>query len=86
MYGGIMHKITMLAVSRQKPLIILENPKRQIDITASRYMASIGNACITFNGYFEDDLIELYADLKSKLEAGYAEDTQSQHNDTPDPS
>jgi len=73
----LLNKITTLAVKKQQPLIILENPKlayleAQMDKNPSQWpdklVASIGNVSVTFDGYNVNELTELYAELKTGLE------------------
>lgn len=71
----LLSKITKLAVDAQKPLIIVENPNKTVN-NAYNYTLGIGDVYVGFDGYWPDDLIELYANLKSKLELESAKDPQ----------
>lgn len=74
----LLQKITRLAVERQLPFIILENPRRVAASVESPHspsmwpdtlMATIGNVAVSFDGYNMPELIDLYAELKAGLEA-----------------
>ena len=76
--ADMLAKITKLAVQRQQPFIILENPRFVADKAANPhnpmgwtdpYLATIGNAAMSFDGFYEVEMIELYAGLKGQLEA-----------------
>ena len=81
----LLGKITDLAIKKQQPLIILENPKfaaqrasneRSPSQWPDNLVASIGNVSVTFDGYSINELTELYAELKTGLEVEtYAKST-----------
>lgn len=70
-------KIMGLAIKRDVPFIVLQNPKygRNFDDNIpdkgswnDRYVATIGNAACTFDNFGADALTEVYASLRSQLE------------------
>lgn len=73
--ADMMNKIANMAAKRQQPLIILENPKYELATVYERvagvdqYIANIGNASVSFEGFYPSEMIEVYAQLKSQLEA-----------------
>jgi hypothetical protein len=78
----LMYKITQLAVKRQQPLIILQDPncihyqslspeaRLKYDKPYSNYIATIGDAAARFEAFCASDLTEVYASLRSQLESG----------------
>jgi hypothetical protein len=75
--SSLMSKILRLAVIRQMPLNLLENPGRQEDNNNWPFLAQIGNVHVGFYGFAPDDMIELYAALKSGLEAEEARNEEA---------
>lgn len=74
----LLNRITGLALARQTPLIIIENPKyvaariekpRDPSSYPDILVATIGNVSVSFDGYCLSEMLDLYAELKSGLEA-----------------
>ena len=85
----IMNKITLLAIKNDKPLIIFENPNKdgtRAPFYAYRFIAGIGDTYAGFEGYDPNALVDLYADLKGKLEAQNVQSSQQSNNNTADAS
>lgn len=82
MEGLLLYKITRLAVEAERPLIIVANPNKSDSSRFGHYdyIANIGDAYAGFHGYSPDELIELYAALKGKLEKQNDNSKQSDNN------
>jgi hypothetical protein len=78
--NSLLNKILQLAVTRQTPFIVIQDPKYAAmkaghkfsdDTTVYNYIATIGGVNVGFDGFSPADLVDLYAELKAGL---YAEE------------
>jgi hypothetical protein len=80
----LLSRITNLAISADRPLIIIGNPNKSNSSRFGHYnlIANIGEAYAGFESYSLLDLVELYSDLKAQLESQNAQNNKQGNDNT----